>query len=69
MAIDTAVSEISELEKYILLLVYVDDEPIYGRQKLQLLTYVLGDPYPEIREWCDFTIKDDGPYSRLYAYY
>ncbi len=63
MAIDTATLEISELEKYILLLVYVDDEPIYGRQKLQVLMYMIGDVYPEIREWCDFTIKDDGPYS------
>ncbi len=63
MAIDTATLEISELEKYILLLVYVDDEPIYGRQKLQVLMYMLGAPYPEIREWCNFTIKDDGPYS------
>ncbi len=50
MAIDTATLEISELEKYILLLVYVDDKPIYGRQKLQVLMYMLGDPYPEIRE-------------------
>ena len=26
---------------------------------------MLGDPYPEIREWCNFTIKDDGPYSTV----
>ncbi len=26
---------------------------------------MLGAPYPEIREWCDFTIKDDGPYSAV----
>ncbi len=65
MAIDTATLEISELEKYIILLAYVDDEPIHGRHKLQLMMYVLGDPYPEIREWCDFTIRDDGPYSTV----
>ncbi len=65
MATDTATLEISELEKYIILLVYVDDEPIHGRQKLQLLMYMLGDPYPEIREWCDFVIQDDGPYSTV----
>ncbi len=63
MATDTATLEISELEKYILLLIYVDDEPIYGRQKLQLIMYMLGSPYPEIREWCNYTIRDDGPYS------
>ncbi len=65
MAIDTATLEISELEKYIILLAYVDDEPIHGRQKLQLIMYVLGTPYPEIREWCNFTIKDDGPHSTI----
>ncbi len=65
MAIDTATLEISELEKYILLLVCVDDEPIHGRQKLQVLMYMLGDSYPEIREWCNFTVKDDGPYSTV----
>ncbi len=65
MAIDTATLEISELEKYILLLVYVDGEPIHGRQKLQLMMYMLGDPYTEISDWCDFTIKDDGPYGAV----
>ncbi len=65
MAIDTATLEISELEKYILLLVYVNDEPMHGRQKLHLLMYMLGDSYPEIKEWCDFTIRDDGPHSTV----
>ncbi len=65
MAIDATTLEISELEKYVLLLVYVDDEPIQGKQKLQLTMYMLGDPYPELREWCDFTIRDDGPYSAV----
>ncbi len=65
MAIDTTTLEISELEKYILLLVYIDDEPIHGRQKLQLVMYMLGDSYPKIREWCDFTMQDDGPYSTV----
>ncbi len=65
MAIDTATLENSELEKYILLLVYVDGEPIYGRQKLQLMMYMLGDSYPEIRDWCNYTVRDDGPYSTV----
>ncbi len=65
MAIDTTTLEISELEKYIILLVYVGDEPIYGRQKLQLLMYMLGDSYSEIHDWCNYAIRDDGPYSAV----
>ncbi len=57
--------EISEIEEYIILLVHVDDQHMRGRQKLQFLIYMLGDPYPEIRELCDFTIKDNGPHSTV----
>ena len=65
MTTESKTLEISELEKYILLLVYIDDEPVYGRKKLQFIMYMLGDPYPEIREWCNYTIQDDGPYSKI----
>ncbi len=63
MAIDTATLEISELEKHVLLLVHVDDKPIYGRQKLQFMMYMLSDTYQEIRDGFNYAIKDDGPYS------
>ena len=65
MAIESEVLEIGELEKSILLLVYVDDEPVQSRRKLQLLMYMLGEPYKEIREFGNFIIKDDGPYSKI----
>ena len=65
MTTESKILEISELEKYILLLVYIDDEPVYGRKKLQFMMYALGTPYPEIREWCNYTIQDDGPYSKI----
>ena len=65
MTTESKTLEISELEKYILLLVYIDDEPVYGRKKLQFMMYALGAPYPEIREWCNYTIHDDGPYSKI----
>ena len=65
MTTESKTLEISELEKYILLLVYTDDKPVYGRKKLQFIMYMLGDPYPEIREWCNYTIQDDGPYSKI----
>ena len=65
MTTESKTLEISELEKYILLLVYIDDEPVYGRKKLQFMMYALGAPYPEIREWCNYTIQDDGPYSKI----
>ena len=65
MTTESKTLEISELEKYILLLVYIDDEPVYGRKKLQFMMYALGAPYPEIREWCNYTIQDDGPYSQV----
>ena len=65
MATESKTLEISELEKYILLLVYIDNEPVYGRKKLQFMMYALGAPYPEIREWCNYTIQDDGTYSKI----
>ena len=65
MATESKTLEISELEKHILLLVYIDNEPVYGRKKLQFMMYALGAPYPEIREWCRYTIQDDGPYSKI----
>ena len=65
MTTESKTLEISELEKYILLLVYIDGEPVYGRKKLQFMMYALGTPYPEIREWCNYTIQDDGPYSKI----
>ena len=65
MAIESEMLEISELEKNILLLVCVDDIPIQDRKKLQILIYMLGDAYKEIRESSNFVIKDDGPYSEI----
>ncbi len=65
MAIESKMLEISEVEEYVILLVHVDDQPIQGRQKLQFLMYMLGGAYNEIRELCDFTIKDNGPYSSI----
>ena len=65
MAIESEMLEISELEKNILLLVYVDDIPIQDRKKLQILVYMLGDAYKEIRESGNFVILDDGPYSEI----
>ncbi len=65
MAIESKMLEISEIEEYIILLVHVKDEPVQGRQKLQFLLYILGDSYEELRELCNFTIKDNGPYSTV----
>ncbi len=65
MATENRILELDEIEEYILLLVNVDAQPIQGRQKLQVLMYMLGDPYEEIREMCNFTINDNGPYSTV----
>ena len=54
-----------ELQKFIILLAYANDEPIRGRLKLQKMMFLLSDKIDEIKEQSSYDADNFGPYSEV----
>ena len=54
-----------ELQKFIILLVNANDEPIRGGLKLQKMMFLLSDKINEIKEQSSYDADSYGPYSEV----
>ena len=55
----------NELHKFIVILAYVNDEPIRGKLKLQKMMFLLSDKIDEIKEQSSYEQDNYGPYSEV----
>ena len=73
MMSNNQLDNISELEKYIILLLHInenqdskpDNSPINGKTRFQIVMYMIGDSYKEIREQSNYIINNGIPYSSI----
>lgn len=61
-------NECEMVPKYIILAVYLNDEPITGNTKLQQIMFLLSDVVEEVRDDCNYDADMYGPYSEIVAY-
>lgn len=55
----------NELQKYIILLVYANNEPIKDRIKFQKMMFLLADKIEQIKEQSNYEAESYGPYSEI----
>lgn len=61
-------NECGAVQKYIILVAYLNDEPIMGNTKLQKIMFLLSDAVEEVRDDCNYDAGMYGPYSERVAY-
>ena len=54
-----------ELQKFLILLAYANNEPIKGRLKLQKMMFLLSDKIEEIKDQSSYDADNYGPYSEV----
>ena len=59
---------LADVPKYIILLVYANNEPLMGKTKLQKSIFLLSDEIDAVKEDCSYEPDNYGPYSEVVDY-
>ena len=55
----------NELQKFIVLLADINDEPIHGQLKLQKIMFLVSEIVEKVKEQSKYEVSDYGPYSEI----
>ena len=61
-------SERRGVQKHIILAAYLNDEPLMGNTKLQMIMFLLSDAVEEVKDDCGYDADMHGPYSEIVNY-